>query len=246
MKTKFVIGLLLISAVNIHCGSLKFRDKDEQLIGAVKKVAVIAFEVNQPDSPKIGLNLGSGKSEAIKGGSLIPQQSSHVDQMYDKLASHLTKNLQWQVIPRRELISQPGYTMAFDKTMKGWQNKFPPGEGMIKYLVPQIMDYDCPRILGVQGRDELIKALGVDAIVVARMTVELTGTTVLGLGSRYPRPVLGFFVYTKGREEPAWFDGRIEGVESKQSVGKTGFIDTKLLSQLTLEQSELVFSKITK
>jgi len=225
------------------CGSL-VRKHDAQTVQSIKTAAVVAFTEVEPASAGIGFDLSKHKLGATAGGSLIAAQDAHTDKMFADLVDGFGNQMKWKMTPITEMTSNPGYQKAYESTMKGIQMKMPPSKGTQQYTIADVMDYDGPRILDSKGRDELIRALGVDAIIVARVQVDLEGTTIMGIGSRHPKSNLSFMVYTLGRENPAWFDGRIEGSESEESVGKTGFIDETLLGQLALKSAEVAYSKI--
>ncbi len=226
------------------CGTIKTRERDAAQVDKVKKVAVVSFSVTQPASAKIGIDLSSGKSGATAGGSMIPQNSPHADEMYLEFSQSLAKNLGWKVMDARQMKANAGYKAAYEKTMKGWQNKMGPNKGDKQFDVSEIMDQDCLRILDFKGREELLTALGVDAIIGGRVQVILNGTTVMGVGSRYPQSKVAFFVYAKGHEKPIWWEGGVDGEEAKESVGKTGFIDEALLSQLAVKSAKTAYQKI--
>ena len=241
---RFSLATLALTLVAVGCGSIQTRSKDEAALSNVKKVAVVAFSETEPASRGIGLDLGSGKLGGTDGGTMIPQKGPHVDSMFDELIGSFSTRMKWSVMDKKSMLRNAGYTEAYNKTMKGFQNKMPPGSGMKQYIVDNIMDYDSPRILDVSGRDALITALGVDAIVVARVDVILHATTVMGIGSRYPQSRLSFMMYRKGEPKPIWFEGAVDGEKAGESVGKTGFIDEGLLGQLALKSAKTAFAKI--
>lgn len=237
-------GLCILIATITGCGMLHTRKKDETSVQKVKRVAVVSFAVMQPASAEIGVDVLSGKLKGDRGGSAFNQTSSHIDTMYVDLNKHLKENLNWSVMNPKSMVKHPGYVQAYESTMKGFQNKMPVPSGHNQFLVEKVMDFDSARILDVKGRDQLIDALKVDAILAAKVNVSLTGTTVMGIGSRYPQANLSFFLYKKGQEEPIWFEGQIAGEQANQSVGKTGFIDESLLAKLSLESARTAFEKI--
>jgi hypothetical protein len=244
MKTYLKALTVLASLVPLAACSSLTHSKDEVAVSQIKKVAIVAFSANEPASAQIGLNLGSGKLEGAQGGTMIPQNDPAVDSMYADLCKSFKHQLKWNVMDPKLMTTHNGYRDAFDKTMKGWQNKMPPGGGRKQFIVKDVMDYDSPRILDVAGRDALIQALGVDALVVARVDVDLNGTTVMGIGSRHPQSNLSFSIYRKGDEKPVWFEGGIKGEEMEESVGKTGFIDEALLQKLALKSIQTAYAKI--
>jgi hypothetical protein len=242
MKSQFTLSLLVL--VMCACSAIQTRSKDEAAIGQIKKVAIVAFSATEPASSKVGFDLGSGKLDGKSGGSMIPQYDDAVDSMYDELGKTMRSSQKWNVMDKKTMATHKGYVDAFNKTMKGFHNKMPPGDGMNQFIVKDIMDYDSPRILDVAGRDALITALGVDAIIVARIDVNTTGTTVMGIGSRHPQSTLSFSIYRKGDVKPVWFEGSLKGEEAKESVGKTAFIDEALLQKLALKSAQTAFTKI--
>jgi len=245
-KTKIIQGLALILLVGMTaCGSLTHH-KDEAVIGRVKRVAIVGFSVVEPAPAGIGLNLNSGKTEGVAGGSLISEHSSNVDQMYEGLAKAFHGNMAWEVVPYARLKKNATYRKLFDQSMKGWHNRMPTPSGHTQFLVDGVMDNQSLRILGVDGRNELIRDLGVDAIVTAQVDVLLSGTTVMGIGSRYPQAQLSFQLFTPDKNSPDWFEGGIEGERASTSVGKTGFFNAKELDALAVPSARSAFAKIGK
>lgn len=227
IKFGVAIFYLFISA----CGSIKVRDKNVAEVSQVKKAAVVAFSLVQPKP----VNL-----------SFDSIDSTHVEEIYSDLMKSFEKKLNWSLLSSLELKKQKGYQTAFNKTMKGWQNKMPVPQDQTQFVPEQIMDFDSVRILGVNGRNELCDQLNVDAIIAAKVNIIIEGTTVMGVGKRYPKAQLSFFVYKRGQETPIWFDGRIEGAKSETSIGMTGFMDPKLLNELAVKSAKSAFSKINE
>jgi hypothetical protein len=240
----FTLGIVTALVGLAACGTTHSRD--ESAVDKIQTAAVVAFSVIEPAPPKLALSLTSGKVGAEAGGSMISKKNeNHVDQMYTELLTSMNSKLHWKVMSPGEMGANAGYQKAFDSTMKGFQNKMPPGAGQQQYLVDNVMDFDSPRILDSKGRDELIRALGVDAIVVARVDVMLDGFSIMGFGTRHPQSRLCLMVYTLGHERPVWFDGGIDGKESDQSVGATAFIDQTLLGELALESVKTAYAKLS-
>jgi hypothetical protein len=226
------------------CGVLKVRDKNEPQVASIKKAALVSFDVIQAAAAELSFNLGSGKTEGEAGGSMIAQSGAHVDQLYKDVAEHLRKDLHWKVVGESEMISNAGYREAYHKTMDGWQNKMPNPKGTQKYLVKGVFDTDSARILGLEGRDRLMDALGVDALVVTKVEINLTGTAIMGIGSRYPQSNVSYRVFRKGIEAPVWFD-YLEGEKSEKSVGATAFTDNELIGKYGAESAKGALKKWT-
>ena len=238
----FILGIFLILATTVGCASAS-KIKDEQSLASVKKVAVIGFKATLPTSAKLGLDLSSGKTEASSGGSLLTENSKDTDQILSDFHKALQKHRGWSMLPLESMKSHPAYISAYKHTMEGWQNKMPPGQGVQVFLSQGVMDTDAPRLLGMEGRDQLMTALGVDAIAILSVHVHLEGMTVMGLGNRMPQSRPHLQVFRKGVEKPIWFE-TYAGEVSKESVGKTGFIDEKKLARLAFSSAQSAYSKM--
>jgi hypothetical protein len=245
MKTlNIALSVVCLSVMITACGAFKVREKDEASVQTIKRIAVVGFTVTQPASAKLGLNLSKGQLEGAAGGSMIAQNSSHADMLYSELGEHFKKNMGWNVLRVDLMKANEGYKKAYKDTMEGWQNKMPPSSGYNQFIVTGIMDNDGTRILDQKGRDALIEALNVDAIVTAQVRAELHGTSVMGIGSRRPKANLSFQIFGKGKEKPIWFDGQVEGETATESVGATGFINEDLLNDLVLRSAKTAYAKI--
>ena len=241
---RFLTAMTLTTLLT-SCGSLKVRDKQEKDVATIKTLALVAMNTVEPVPAEIGLNLGSGKAEGMRGMGEFQGKGEHADAMYLELQKAITKKLRWKTLSKNQMISNAGYKAAYEKTMKGWQNKMPPGEGRAQIVVKDVMDWDSIRILGQKGRDQLIQDLKVDAIMVAMVTVSLGGTSIMGFGPRKPSSLFSFQIYKRGVAEPIWFDGNIKGKEMP-SVGGTAIWSRSKLQKYALESATDAFSKINE
>ena len=239
---KSTVSVLLSMLLLTACGSLT-KQKDDAQLSKVKKIAVVGFKAYLPTPTELGLNLNSGKVAGMSGGSMIPEKSTQTDNMLIEFNTSLRKRTQWNVMELQKMKSTPGYISAYEKTMKGWQNKVPPGSGMKGYLVDGVMDNDATRILGLAGRDQLMEDLNVDAIAVVRVDVVLDGTTVMGIGSRKPKSQVHMQLFTKGGKAPIWFE-TFEGETSSESVGATGYFNEDKMRELALKSTVSAYTKI--
>lgn len=222
------------------CATKKINEAE---LNKVKTVAIVAFTSTLPVSQTLSLDAGSGKTSGAAGGSLIPGSSKESEEILTSLVLALQKNKRWQVTELAALKKNPAYIQAYKATMEGWQNKMPPGEGQTNYQVEGIMDKDGVRLLGPEGKNQLIKALGVDAVVVVNVHTTLEGFKVMGIGKRKPQSTANIQVYSINEEGPIWFES-FKGEQSDESVGMTGFIDETKLQKLAVTSSQSAFSKI--
>jgi len=231
---------LFIAATTTACSSLTVREKDSAAVAQIERVAVIGFENVQPMATL------SGVTKLVeKGGDAFDRVDPHADQMYEDLVAALKAQMNWQIVDRQKMVSNGTYQRLFHKTMTGLQQtQMPVGPDQTKTLAKDIMEADCGRRMEIAGRDELMEALGVDAVAVARVDVDLGGFTIMGFGPRYPQSRVNFIVYRRGQEKPVWHDGWIEGEEMDQSIGSTRFFDDDLLSELAVQSAKTAFAKI--
>lgn len=228
---KSVAMVVMLVGLLPACAGLT-SSKNEAAVAKVKKVAIAGFSVVAPKSRDININMG--------------QDLESSEQMYNTAMKSFARNMKWQVLPAESMKANAVYKKFYKDTMSGFQNKMPPGENREQFTPSGVMDADCLRILGRDGRSELAKALGVDAVITARVEVLLTGNTVMGIGSRYPQSRGSFSLYTVGASTPDWFEGNLEGKVSETSVGKTALFDEKLLHKLAVESARTAFGKIGK
>lgn len=217
----FLIG---ISIFFTSCSSL-VRGRDEIATKHIKKAALAGFTVQQP-TPK---------------GQRSPENSN---EMYSKLRNAFKKKTGWNILEEGTLSQNAAYVRAYDKTMKGFQNKMPPPQGISRVFASRIMDNDSLRVLGVDGRKQLMKDLNVDALITANIDVLLEGTTFAGFGARHVRSTISFQVFGKDSDSPVWYDGDVSGEQLKRSLTGTGFFDQGLLTEMAIESLETAFKKM--
>src|SRR5688572_925796 len=136
----FNLGLLTLSASLSSCGSLKIRDKNAAETASIKNVALINMDVIEPRPKELSLNLGSGNVEGDRAMGMTQQKSAQVDGLYNSFARALAVNLKWKVVDKNTMTSNPGFKEAYEKTMKGWQNKMPAGEGTAQFTTKDVLD----------------------------------------------------------------------------------------------------------
>lgn len=224
---RFAIGVFLLIGF-VGCSGLTHK-RNEAVLAKVRKIAVAGFTVREPAPP---------------GGMLDEHSMKLIEEMHLNLIKAFAKQMAWQVVPASPMKKNPGYQVAYNKTMKGFQNKMPASQNQRKISVDEIMDNDSLRILGSGGRTQLMKALAVDALVTAEVTVILSGTSVMGIGNLYPKARLSFQLYSPNADTPDWFEGNLEGQESKKSLGVTAFVDVEEMNRLALESTRSAYAKI--
>jgi hypothetical protein len=241
MKNRSLLAIALaLGLLTTACSNLAIRKKDQASVGRIKRVAVIGFESVQPMATHAEL-----AKLAEKGTEALDQTDPHADQMYQDLLTALNQQMKWKTVDRQIMVNNASYKRLFTQTMTGLQqSNMPVGPDNKRMLAKEIMVADAGRRMELKGRDELLNALDVDALIVARVDVELSGFSFMGFGPKYPQSRVNFIVYSRGQEQPVWYDGWIQGDEMDQSIGSTRFFDDKLLSELAVKSARTAFAKI--
>lgn len=223
--------------------ALSAKKKDQGAVSKIKTAAITSFTADLPASRKLEFNLNSGKLGGAAGGSMINQEMPETDQLLEKVISAFSAKMKWKVLSAEQIKTSPKYQETYKKTMEGWHNRMPPGEGVNRYVVNGVMDYDSARILDVAGREQLMNDLKVDALVAVWSMTHLSGTSIMGIGNRKPQTNILVTVYARGVEEPIWRES-LQGDEITESVGSTGFIDEKKTASLVLKAADGALSRL--
>jgi len=81
---------------------------------------------------------------------MIPQNSPEATEMLADLQKSCGLEHELEVTATGAMTSNEGYKAAYEKTMKGWQNKMPASQGTNRFEVENVADYDSARILDVR------------------------------------------------------------------------------------------------
>ena len=232
-------GLAIVSS---GCATPE-KEKNEALIGKIKRVAVVAFAVSEP-APRVAKPKFRKKTlHDVDWESVSTESSDHANQMYLGLQEKMANHLHWTVLSQHSMIENAGYQAAFNRTMRGRQQKAALGQGQKKFSVEKVMDWDSVEVLGPEGRDTLITALGVDSIVVARVDVLFSHAFAPGSHPALQSRVT-YQVYSPGVPKAVWFDGAVGGDKASELVGKTAFFDEDALKRLAVKSANSAFDLI--
>lgn len=241
MKTNFLI--VLSFAILSSCGALKTKDRNLEMTNQIKRAAVVGFIADLPAKSGLSIN-SSGKLAGKAGGSQFIQDSKQTDTMLKNIQQAFAKKMKWTMLEISQLSENSSYQSAYKKTMEGIQNKMPIPEGINRFMFKKLMDFDSLRILSQPDREKLMSELKVDAVIAVKVDVILSGTTVMGIGNRYPQARLFFQVFKAGQEKPIWYE-TLDGKEMTESIGKTALtFDEAKISDLSLESLQEALNKL--
>lgn len=233
-KLTSLIVYSVLSASLVGCGSLKIRDVNQDEVAKVRRVALASFSFQQPQAAAVGGN----------DPNLIAHPSDEVTAAMNDVAASLQRHLRWKVLPVDTMRGNATYKKFYEAKMKGWQSGKAPPTGKL-FVAPEVMDAQSIRRMSPSERDELITALGVDAIMETQVTVAFkAGVAVMGFGPRHPQANISLAMYKKGIDKPVWFEGRMVGDASEKSVGATGWFDENEVTRLGRLSAKNAFDKV--
>lgn len=130
--------------------------------------------------------------------------------MYASLSERLKQDLKWTV-HTPELVSRDfNYEALRQQKTTGWQSRPITGENISSFTAPGIVEAWTIDRMSADERAELAKHLGVDAIVVAQLRVELKKggglKQLVGAGDYFPQATLTFKVYEPKGDDTFWQD----------------------------------------
>jgi hypothetical protein len=252
-----MVGMALgITVLALAQGCATTKISREQLSG-VHKVAVVGFGVQQrvPNSGKTVLNaLMSSGSDNPAGMALEPariaEPAPHAEKMYEGLEGTLRKELSWDVLPQKALAQKPAYAKFFREKTK--QPQFRPmvsGKNVEMFHPQGIVESALLSSMSPEERRALIRELGVDAIAIATVRVELENEgglkKLVGAGEFRPVTTVGFHLYTPGSEEPAWMDLNAKGASKDPAVEHAlGFADGNALNLQAVAATQAAYADL--
>ncbi|MCB0406430.1 MAG: hypothetical protein KDD51_16730 [Bdellovibrionales bacterium] len=232
MKKLTSILLVALAFVFNACATLQV---DKPAVSAVKKIAIVGFSVEQKEPE--GWKFGSSQNDLPNWGAGLVQAAPHASSIYANVGKTLAKKFRWQVLGADGLRKNASYSKLFDEKMKGWQSRPPTASGYKAYGADGVMDPWPIERLSPEERKALAKSLGVQALAVARVKVELEKggglERLVGAGELKPKATMQFTLYAKDGGDPIWQDLQAVGpaVEkgTQHVLGITSF--ESLLSQ---------------
>jgi hypothetical protein len=212
-----IIGMGMAIALMLAGSGCSTVTVNKERIGGIKKVAIIGFELHQkmPPEMKMEFSLGgssndnSGLGKSMKAAGFA-EDTDHARILYTSLRDNLKRELKWAVEDGANISKHPQYAALYKEKTTGMQSRPMVGEDVKVFKPAGILEAWPIDRLDDQERQALIQKLGVDAIAVASINVELVNTggveTLVGAGKWQPRSTVKFAVYEKGSLEPVWKD----------------------------------------
>ncbi len=226
MKTNFTTRTLssftavLCTTGLIGCSSLSHKF-DADRAKQIKRVAVVAIEIHQQRPAD---NLGLGKIKELSEGQ--SSQNDGFQTMTQKTAEYfilqLRRQSRWEVLSVDQVKNHPAYKQTVAQYMSGARTVMIGAENSERIYMNNFLDIMAFRKMSVSERDQLAKALGVDAIAELMISQSMkqsmfslghiSGDGAFSLIARANLQLFGL-----NSEEPVWRSQNVDGEMSRNS-----------------------------
>ncbi len=244
-----VITLALLSG----CAHTKI-EKDK--ISSIRKVAIIGFDVQQQKAVGMGdlLAIATKSKEASKAQLAIGEEAKHVIDIYNDLRSQIEKDTSWQVLPLNQIQTNPVYVALYKEKTEGFQMRPQINDRMTLLQAPQILDTFAARLTKEESLQGLQKALGVDALIIAGVQVQLykggiiyTIKSMFGKAELEPQAVTNLTLLEPRSNTSIWSESNALG-EPAKSNEKTflGLAQDEVVNRLSVQAARNSFDTLLK
>ncbi|HVJ64861.1 MAG TPA: hypothetical protein VM901_06370 [Bdellovibrionota bacterium] len=217
-----------------------------EALAKVKTVGIVGFEIVQQQPKDLEISIGgSSSSDAIDSMpmSKIPVATKHGSEVVEVLRKQLQQDLGWKVATQDALRKDATYKAITKEQTSGWRSLPPVGAQYEVFASEGIMDYWAWEKLGADKRQELMKALGLDAALVIRARTELKESFTLkklyGGGNYHPKVDFELKLYAADGKDVIWSDYRVAGVPTSEKAGHfAGISKREALDKLVVVGAE--------
>jgi hypothetical protein len=212
--------LLVLAQAVAGCASVQVRPAP---MAKVHKAAIVAFGWSVDLSSESDKNLSNSIGDAINTSKAIAALAEGVSAVevaprnaYDAFGKKLDESVHWAVLPLQEVAANPAYQQLF--VAKKQLGASPAITGIMHPLM-------AGRLTPAE-RKELLKGLGVDALLIADVKIKIGGTSGFAMGgmgsiTKYPQATLALAAYGAEDDEPMWQDKWATGDKSTTGITNT-------------------------
>jgi len=212
--------LLVFAQAIAGCASIQVRPAP---LANVHKAAIVAFAWSVDLSSDSDKSLSNSIGSAINTSKAIADMAQGTEVLeqparngYDALGKKLDENVHWTVLPLQEVTANAVYQQLNTATHQ---------IGAEAAITGIMHPLQAGRLSPAQ-RKELLKGLGVDALLIADIKIKVGGTSgfaMAGLGSitKYPQATIALTAYGEQDDEPMWQDKWAAGDKAKTGIANT-------------------------
>lgn len=233
-------ALLLTGCTSLLKKAIPPEGYKEAEVQKVKSVAIIAFELKPYFSSGVAgkvtnATVGSAVATGQAVHSAQPVEHVQAAQVYGALADHLAKTKGWTVLALEKVVNNPTYVSIVRPKLSGYRGQAVALPNNRTYLVKGLANpWNTKYIFSQEDRDQLAKALGVDAVLVMGLRYMTTQDQILGIGAFgqiHLTNTMFFYLFAPGQADPIWFAngyhrkddenlGRVYGMEDQPLIDK--------------------------
>lgn len=225
----FCLCLLSFTA----CSSLTKVQKKPEAISQVKRVGIVGYSIAHQEPDSVLQRLTEVKLGLESNGSASPQENNEVDELYKDFSARLKTEMNWDVVSKETLSNNSVYRkLVIDKTTGLVLRPVQP-KNFVNLRPHQVLDAEAFSMMKDEEKVQLLKDLGLDAIVIVRAisSLEEEGGVKKYIGMSEFRPRAQVTVEAiDGRSEKAiWSDSWAWGTGDKAVQSTLRFVDNKEL-----------------
>ncbi len=237
MKKMFIVAILSIwSAANVGCiskaieAAIPQKGKVAEEVRKVKSVAIVGFDVLTYEPAGLAAKVAPAASMASQGANRARVESELAKSLYGGLRKEL-ENQGWRVLSLEKVVGSPLYASLYKaKGSKLADQQIGPSQK--PNVIRSLLRASNPTYLFKEDEiQNLTAALGVDAIVIARVSYNSDANDSLGFGlsSRHLAATFAYTMYDRHLKSPIWFDFGFRGPESEEAIGRIYGMEDKAL-----------------
>ncbi len=238
-KLIYSMGLASVVLAASGCSSMKL-SKDR--VAAVRRVAIVGFSLQQR-MPNTGAGMlkvmeqGEGPGGVAMFPAEIAKPAPHAGEMYASLEGKLRDRLSWKILAGRDLSGLSSYKQLHAARTKQPQPRPMLSSRNMEVFVPDgIIEPFLLKTMSFEERRKLIQELGVDAIAMATIRVDLSNRgglkKLVGAGEFHPHATLHFELFDGESEDPIWMDLNAKSEESAEGIEHgLGFASVEALNK---------------
>ena len=204
-----------------------------QSVQQEKTLAIVGFsgliQVDQGSTHSEGDLINGVKAVGdVATGTAEQKRNAEALRVYQDLSDRLAKNLGWTVLPHDALVK----TAAYQQLLTANPNQGKSWDALQR--LNDVLRAEVVQGLDANQRGELAKALGVDAIAVAKV-IYVTGSREGGFTVKtHPQAFIQFTVYDTKTNQEIWSDMHAVGQPTQESLDQNwaGVNDTSNQSEV--------------
>lgn len=230
MKNIFLCLLMLSFTA---CSSLTKVQKKPEALSQVKRVGIVGYSIAHQEPDSVLQRITEIKLGIEGNGDAAPRENAEVDELYKDFSTRLKSEMGWEVVPKDTLNNNAVYKkLVTDKTTGLIVRPIKP-KNFVNLRPHQILDAEYFSMMNDGEKNQLLKDLGLDAIVIVSTisTLQEEGGVkkYIGMTEFRPRAQVSVEVIDGKSDKAIWRDAWAWGTGDKAVQSTLRFVDNKEL-----------------